>query len=102
VCVWLALLAAPFWETKSPADWTNDQIVLLLQDSPWARIAEPEPAKQEPVEPVPAVQVYLATARPMRESEAELARRREKPLNEEYVDYLAQEGANKLIVAIAF
>jgi hypothetical protein len=92
VCVWLALLAGPFWETKAPRDWTDAQIQELLHDSPWAEMVEPEPA----------VQVYLATARPLQEAEAELARRREKPLNEEYVDYLAQEGANKLIVAIAY
>jgi len=91
-CVWLALLAAPFWETKAPGDWTEAQIGMLLHDSPWAQMAEP----------APAVQVYLATAHPVREAEAELARRRGKPLNEEYVDYLAQEGANKLVVAIAY
>jgi len=92
VCAWLALLAAPFWETKAPGDWTDAQIERLLHDSPWAEMAEP----------APAVQVYLATARPVREAEAELARRRAKPLNEEYVDYLAQEGADKLVVAIAY
>jgi hypothetical protein len=92
VCVWLALLASAFWETKAPSDWTEAQIELLLHDSPWAEMAEP----------APAVQVYLATARPLREAEAELARRRGKPLNEEYLDYLAQEGANKLVVAIAY
>ncbi len=53
-------------------------------------------------EPPPAVQVYLATAAPMRQAEAELARRRGKPLNDEYVEYLAHDGANKLIVAIAY
>jgi len=31
-----------------------------------------------------------------------MARRRGKPLNEVYVDYLAQEGAHKLVVAIAY
>jgi hypothetical protein len=92
VCVLLALLAAPFWETKAPGDWNEAQIALLLHDSPWAEMAEP----------APAVQVYLATAQPAREAEAELARRRGKPLSEEYLDYLAQEGAHKLVVAIAY
>ncbi len=88
----MALLAAPFWETKAPADWTETQIQQLLHDSPWAEMADPRPA----------VQVYLATAQPLREAEAELARRRGKPLNPEYIDYLGGEGANKLVVAIAF
>jgi hypothetical protein len=92
VCAWLALLAAPFWETKAPVDWTDIQIEKLLHDSPWAQMADPGPA----------VQVYLATAQPIREAEAEWARRRGKPLNDEYVDYLKQEGANKLVVAIAY
>ena len=92
MCLWLALLAAPFWETKGPAEWTDAQIDRLLHDSPWAEMADPNPA----------VQVYLASARPMREAEAELARRRGKPLNDEYLDYLAHEGAGKLVVAIAY
>lgn len=92
VCAFLAFLAAPFWETTAPADWTEVQIEKLLHDSPWAEMAEP----------APAVQVYLATARPVREAEAELARRRGKPLNEEYVDYLKEHGENQVIVAISY
>lgn len=90
--VLLALLAAPFWETKAPGDWTDIEIERLLHDSPWAQMADP----------APAVQVYLATAHPLREAEAEWARRRGKPLSEEYVDYIGQDGANKLVVAIAY
>ena len=95
LCVLLALMAAPFWETKAPRDWTDAQIELLLHDSPWEEMAEP----------APAVQVYLATAHPVREAEAELARRRGKPLNDEYVEYvdkIGQEGANQLVLAIAY
>ncbi len=92
VCALLALLAAPFWETKAPRDWTEPEIELLMHDSPWAQMADPEPS----------VQVYLATAYPLREAEAELARRRGKARNEEYLDYLRQEGASKVILAIAF
>lgn len=92
VCVWLAMLAAPFWETKAPGEWTDAQIEQLLHDSPWAEMADP----------APAVQVYLASAQPIREAEAELARRRGKPLNEDYSDYLAKESGNKLIVAISY
>jgi len=92
LCAFLALLAAPFWETKPPADWTESQLQQLLHDSPWAEMADP----------APAVQVYLATAQPMRQAEAELAHRRGKPLNDDYTDYLAHDGANKLIVAISY
>jgi hypothetical protein len=88
----LALLAAPFWETKAPKDWSEEDLRLLLNDSPWAQAAEPSPA----------VQVYLATARPIREAEAELARRRGNPLNDEYEDYVRKEGDKNLVVAVAF
>lgn len=92
VSVLLALLAAPFWETKAPADWTDTQIEQLLHDSPWAQMAEP----------APAVQVYLASAQPAREAEKELARRRGRTLDEEYTAYLAGEGAAKVVLAIAY
>ncbi len=92
VCALLAFLAAPFWESKPPSDWTEVQIEQLTHDSPWAQMADP----------APAVQVYLATAHPLQEAEAELARRRGRPLNDEYLDYLKQQGGGKLIVAIAY
>jgi hypothetical protein len=88
----LALWAAPFWEAKAPRDWTEPEIELLTHDSPWAQMADPSPA----------VQVYLATAYPLRQAEAELARRREKPLSDEYLDYVRQQGAKEIILAVAF
>jgi len=90
LCALMALLAAPFWEAKAPREWSDAQIQELLHDSPWARMSDPQPL----------VQVYLASARPMREAEEEWARRRGKKLNEDYLDYLANEGANKIILAI--
>jgi hypothetical protein len=92
IWILLALWTPPFWESKAPTDWTEAQIEQLMHDSPWALMADP----------APAVQVYLATAQPMRMAEDELARRRNKPLNDEYLEYLRQEGANKLVVAILF
>jgi hypothetical protein len=88
----LALLAAPFWETKAPRDWSEEELRALLHDSPWAQGADP----------APAVQVYLATAHPMREAEAELARRRGKPLNDEYLEFLRQQGDQNVVLAIAY
>ena len=92
LCALLALLAAPFWETKAPKDWSDQEVQLLLNDSPWAQAADP----------APPVQIYLATARPVREAEAELARRRGKPLNDEYEDFVRREGAKNLVLAVAF
>jgi hypothetical protein len=88
----LALLAAPFWETKAPGDWSEGQIELLLHDSPWAQMAGP----------VPEVQIYLATAEPIRAAEAEIARRRAKALHADYLDYLRQERAHSIVLAISY
>jgi hypothetical protein len=92
ICVLLAWLAAPFWETTAPRDWTSEQVQLLLNDSPWAQAAEPKPE----------VQIYLATASPVQQAEAELARRRAKPLGDDYLDYIRQEGSQNVVLAIAY
>jgi hypothetical protein len=92
VCVLLALLAAPFWEAKAPKDWSEDDLQALLHDSPWAQMAGPQPE----------VQVYLATARPMQDAEIELARRNDEPRNEDYVDYIREQGAHNLVLAVAY
>jgi hypothetical protein len=92
ICVLLAFLAAPFWETTAPKDWTDEQVQLLLNDSPWAQAAGPKPE----------VQIYLATAGPTQQAEAELARRRKKPLGDDYLDYMKEEGSQKVVLAIAY
>jgi len=92
ICILLAWLAAPFWETTAPKDWTDEQIQLLLNDSPWAQAADPKPT----------VQIYLATATPVREAEAELARRNDKPIGDDYVDFVRDEGSRNVVLAIAY
>jgi hypothetical protein len=67
----LLMLAASFWESKAPADWTDNEILNLFTDSPWAQMAEPS-VKDSHGAPV---QVYIATAGPMREGEKERERR---------------------------
>ena len=68
----LLLAAAPFWEAKGPAAWSEDELNQLLTESPWAQVAEGPSAN------LPGVQVYLATAKPIQlaEAERELANRR--------------------------
>jgi hypothetical protein len=93
-----ALLAAPFWETKPPREWTEQELRLLTEDSPWAQVAEPA---REGV--APGVQLYLATATPLREAEAEIARRRKiSPdlLREEYEAFLREEGTKSIVLAV--
>ena len=65
----LLLAAAPFWEAKGPAAWSEDELNQLLTESPWAQVAEGPSAN------LPGVQVYLATAKPIQLAEAERERR---------------------------
>jgi len=95
----LAWAAAPFWETRPPAAWTDAELSGFLADSPWAQLAGP----------APGVTIYLATARPMREAEAELYRRarlRQAHLPEvadlDYADFLRTEGARHIVIAVPF
>ena len=93
----VAALAAPsFWEARPPSAWTAEEIEQLLTNSPWAQVVE-APRKQG------GIAVYLATARPARQAEEELQRRRPQPppvedaAAEEYREFL-RENAGKVIV----
>src|ERR1035441_5857747 len=54
-------LAQPFWEAKPPERWTAKEIEEIRQDSPWAQRVGPDPK----------IVIYLATATPIEEAEAE-------------------------------
>ena len=95
----LLMLSASFWETKAPADWTDDELLKLFTDSPWAQMVE---AGVQQESHGSAVQVYLATAAPMREAEKERQRRyvrksnrpvEEGPMDTEYRLWLEDNHA---------
>ena len=91
----LALAAAPFWETKPPAEWSEVQLRMLLTDSPWAqRLSESSAV------------AFLASASPVAEAERELWRRRKKKEDEapdpEYTDFLANDHGRHIVLAIAY
>lgn len=106
-----ALLAGtpPFWEAKAPADWSDDELTELLTLSPWAQKAVSGSTDG-------GVQVYLATARPMRMAEAEQARRAaekakekkhrgdadaaEDPTAEEYPEFLRENEGEYIVLAV--
>ena len=95
VALWAALLASPFWETKSPADWTETELRQMLTDSPWAQGVERGGAV-----------CYLATAHPIQNAERELARRRQAkgapPPDPEYTDFLAQDQGKHIVLAVSY
>jgi hypothetical protein len=95
IALWLAMLAAPFWETKTPAEWSEDQLRILLTDSPWAQAV----AKGES-------HAFLATARPIEDTEREIWRRRQskgsQPPDPEYTDFLAEDQGRHIVLAISY
>jgi hypothetical protein len=89
----LLFLAAPFWETKPPERWTAREIDAVRHDSPWAQSVGPEPR----------ILVYLATAGPIEDAEAEARLRTNDPLAEpdpDYLDYLREHRAADFVLAI--
>ncbi|MEO7145143.1 MAG: hypothetical protein ABI165_16725 [Bryobacteraceae bacterium] len=96
--------APPFWESKPPQQWSGEEINILLHDSPWAQIASAPPKNADAA----PVQVYIASAPPMRAAELELARRRalrrripESDADLEYAAYLRENEGKQIIVAVS-
>lgn len=88
------LQAAPFWETKPAHAWTSAEIEILMTGSPWGALASP----------TNTVPIFLASARPLREAEAELFLRLErngevKVVEEDYHTYIAQNPGKHIVVA---
>ncbi len=88
----LALMAAPFWETKSAKDWSQDELHQLMTDSPWARER--------------GAQIYLATAEPLRQAEERIRKQspygaaRERPDLSDYEEFLKENPGRYIVVAI--
>lgn len=97
-----ALLAAPFWETTEPSDWSDEQLVEALTLSPWAQLQN-------------GTHMYLATAQPLRLAEAELARRTEVGAaadsalsavalgfqeDDEYLEFIADNAGDFIVLAV--
>jgi hypothetical protein len=93
--LFFALMALPFWESSSPEEWTDEQIAILLRESPW-------------VSPQEGAHIYLASAKPIREAELERWRRRrdaaegttEFAESDEYIDFLLENGGDYTVLAV--
>jgi len=99
VAVLLAAAALPFWEARPPAEWTDEELQDLLTRSPWTQQAVSGKSSS-------GVLVYLATARPMREAEAEIARRArsreaEEMEDTEYADFLHENEGKYIVLAVS-
>ena len=101
-------LAVPYWETVPAGSWTEQQLIDLLTESPWAQSA-PDTRRGNTL-PGPPVVIYLSSAAPMRQAEEEIIRRRfkQKPdvyaaiheAREEYLAYINENAGKVIVVAI--
>ena len=87
----LFLLAEPFWISRPAKLWTDAELQGILQSSPWAQTE--------------GITVYLATAQPMRDAEAEVRRRSgqanpEFDRDTDYDEFLKERGAESIVVAV--
>jgi hypothetical protein len=95
----LFFMGQPFWEAKPPEKWTDAEIAAVRNTSPWA---------QQSGAPPQMVTVFLATAAPIEEAEAELRLRMKKgtrPLAEpdpDYLDYLREHRDSAFVLGITY
>ncbi len=102
------LMAVPYWEAASPGNWSEEQLIDLLSNSPWAQNAADGPRAGRPA--APPVVIYLASSTVMRQAEEEIIRRRfkQKPdiyaaiadAREEYKAFLDENGGKVIVVAV--
>jgi hypothetical protein len=91
--------AAPFWDSKPPADWSIDEVQILLTNSPWAQLVEAGKSN-----PAPSVQAYVASAAPLVAAEDRLRAAKnlksDDPSWQEYRDYLVDNAGKSIVLAI--
>jgi len=104
-----AQLGAPFWETQSAAELTDQQLLALLRASPWSQVHQLRLPRGRLMPqgglPNPSVHVYLASAAPVREAERELRRRRaatdpELAADSEYEEFLEANPGRYIVLAV--
>jgi hypothetical protein len=104
--MWMFLLflaAAPFWQEKGLAEWSDIQIAQFLNDSPWAHPVKTAAGK---VVGLP-VQAYLASSNLAEQAEKERTRRaalrhktEDTPLAEEYRLWFEDNRKEQVILAV--
>ena len=76
------LLLGNFWDDKPAGKWTDQEVVKVMTDSPWAQMV-PAPAKNSD-----PLQFFFATAAPVEQAEQE----RERPLSPEASENKCRSG----------
>jgi hypothetical protein len=93
--VLLLFVAQPFWQSKSPDQWTDYELDTILHASPWA----------EMVGPSPQILVSLATAAPIEDAAYEQRLRSKRPLRQpdpDYTNFLVDHRDDDLVLAVSY
>jgi hypothetical protein len=102
LCAAVLFAGVPFWEAKPAAEWSDSDVDLLLTNSPWAQQAISGRSSTGAL-------VYIASAHPIREAEAERERRSlekskkppvEDPNAGEYADFLRDNEGKYIVLAV--
>jgi hypothetical protein len=102
LCAAAALAGVPFWEAKPPAEWSDAELDEFLTKSPWVQEAISGASSS-------GATVFIASAHPVREAEAERDRREEAkrkkppvedPTAEEYAEFLHDNEGKYIILAV--
>lgn len=94
-----------YWDSTPVQQWSEEQLLGFFRESPWAHAADASRRMGLSVTPV---NTFLASAKPMREAEAELVRRRIKDpavlrairdARAEYLEYLDKNPGQVIALA---
>jgi hypothetical protein len=102
----LAVAAQPFWEAKTPDQWTEAELRAMLEQSPWAQQIEGQDRRL----------AFFATAKPIEEARQEIERRARLRLkgraadaaeqtaeaNLDYTDYVREHRDESFVLAIPY
>jgi hypothetical protein len=97
--------AGDFWVDKAPEKWSDNEVLKLITDSPWAQMVP------SPTSGGTGMQLYFATAAPLDQAEHERERRYRlrhpkvgeeagDVLVEEYRSWLSENRGTQIVVAI--
>lgn len=88
-------LAQPFWDAKPPEQWSDREVDEILHNSPWAQTLGPDPA----------VDVFLASAKPIEDAETEARLHHKQPIADpdpDYASYMSENRERMFVLAIRY
>lgn len=85
----------PFWNDKPPEQWTDRELAIMLNSSPWTQM----------VGQSPEVNVWFATAEPMEAAEEQTQARQKRTRREpdpDYLDFLRENREKVFVLAVGY